>query len=191
MAEQKEDRRIRRTKRLLRQALAELMNEKEFKDITVKEITERADLNRGTFYFHYTDTYDLREKIEDELSDSFREVLSSYHPTPENYSTRQMLERAVGFVEENKFLIRTLFNSNAGEGLQTKFMAVIEQIIIHASAQLYPSKNRLLSTYRCRFLSYGTIGCLHMWLQEDSHLTSRALIDSLDEMFNDVIHTPA
>ena len=65
MAAQKEDRRIRRTKRLLRQALAELMNEKDFKDITVKEITDRADLNRGTFYFHYTDTYDLREKIED------------------------------------------------------------------------------------------------------------------------------
>ena len=80
MAAQKEDRRIRRTKRLLRQALAELMNEKDFKDITVKEITDRADLNRGTFYFHYTDTYDLREKIEDELVQEFQEVLSSYQP---------------------------------------------------------------------------------------------------------------
>lgn len=188
MTAQKEDRRIRRTKRLLRQALAELMNEKEFKDITVKEITERADLNRGTFYFHYTDTYDLREKIENELSDSFCEVLSSYHPTPENYSTRQMLEHAVGFVEENKFLIRTLFNSNAGEGLQTKFMAVIEQMIVQAAAQLYPSEGRLLNTYRYRFLSYGAIGCLHMWLQEEGNLTSRALVDALDEMFNDVIH---
>lgn len=187
MADQKEDRRIRRTKRLLRQALAELMNEKEFKDITVKEITERADLNRGTFYFHYTDTYDLREKIENELTDSFREVLSSYHPTPENYALRQMLERAVGFVEENKFLIRTLFNSNSGEGLQTKFMAVIEQIIVQTAAQLYPSESRLLSDYRCRFLSYGTIGCLHMWLQDEGNLTGQALVDALDEMFNDVI----
>lgn len=187
MAAQKEDRRIRRTKRLLRQALAELMNEKEFKDITVKEITERADLNRGTFYFHYTDTYDLREKIENELSDSFREVLSSYHPTPEDYAMRQMLERAVGFVEENKFLIRTLFNSNSGEGLQTKFMAVIEQIIVQAAAQNYPQKNRLLNKYRCRFLSYGTIGCMHMWLQAEGNLTGRALVDALDEMFNDVI----
>lgn len=188
MTAQKEDRRIRRTKRLLRQALAELMNEKEFKDITVKEITERADLNRGTFYFHYTDTYDLREKIENELSDSFREVLSSYQPTPENYSTRQMLEHAVSFVEENKFLIRTLFNNNAGEGLQTKFMAVIEQVIVRAAAQLHPSENRMINKYRYRFLSYGVIGCLHMWLHEEGSLTSRALVDALDEMFNDVIH---
>ena len=84
MAEKRVDRRIRRTKRLLRQALAELMNEKEFKDITVKEITERADLNRGTFYFHYTDTYDLKDKIENELVDVFRESLDSYQPTEDN-----------------------------------------------------------------------------------------------------------
>ena len=63
----KEDRRIRRTKKLLKQALAQLMDEKDFKDITVKDITERADLNRDTFYLHYTDTYDILNKIEDEI----------------------------------------------------------------------------------------------------------------------------
>ena len=63
----KEDRRIRRTKKLLKQALAQLMDEKEFKDITVRDITERADLNRGTFYLHYTDTYDILNKIENEI----------------------------------------------------------------------------------------------------------------------------
>ena len=80
MAAQKEDRRIRRTKRLLRQALAEIMNEKDFKDITVKEITDRADLNRGTFYFHYTDTYDLRNQIEDELVEERKETIAEFQP---------------------------------------------------------------------------------------------------------------
>ncbi|MDO4925716.1 MAG: TetR/AcrR family transcriptional regulator [Turicibacter sp.] len=54
-----EDRRVRRTKQLIKQSLIELMHEKEFKEITVKDITERADLNRGTFYLHYVDIYDL------------------------------------------------------------------------------------------------------------------------------------
>ena len=54
-----EDRRVRRTKQLIKQSLIELMHEKPFKDITVKDITERADLNRGTFYLHYVDIYDL------------------------------------------------------------------------------------------------------------------------------------
>ena len=52
-----EDRRVRRTKQLIKQSLIELMHEKPFKDITVKDITERADLNRGTFYLHYVDIY--------------------------------------------------------------------------------------------------------------------------------------
>lgn len=187
MAAHKEDRRIRRTKRLLRQALAELMNEKEFKDITVKEITDRADLNRGTFYFHYTDTYDLREKIEDELVHDFQEVLSSYSPTPEDYSARHMLEQAVGYIEEQKFLIRTLFHSSMGDGLQSKFMAVIEDKIIKVQAQLHLAENEHQGRYRCRFSSCGIIGCLNMWLQEESGLSGETLIDELDNMIDRVI----
>lgn len=52
----KEDRRIRRTQRLLKESLAELMSEKSFNNITIKDITEKADLNRGTFYLHYTNS---------------------------------------------------------------------------------------------------------------------------------------
>lgn len=188
MAAQKEDRRIRRTKRLLRQALAELMNEKEFKDITVKEITDRADLNRGTFYFHYTDTYDLKEKIEDELVHDFAEVISSYSPTPEDYSARQMLEQAVSYIQEHKFLIRTLFHSSMGDGLQNKFMAVIEEMVLKVQERLHLTETEQQSTYRCRFASCGIIGCLDMWLQEEGSMTGETLVNNLDEMIRRVIH---
>ena len=70
-----EDRRVRRTKQLIKQSLIELMHEKPFKDITVKDITERADLNRGTFYLHYVDIYDLLSKIEDETLQAIEEMM--------------------------------------------------------------------------------------------------------------------
>ena len=54
----KEDRRVRRTKKLLTQALTELMQQKQIKDITVTELTEKADMNRGTFYLYYRDVFD-------------------------------------------------------------------------------------------------------------------------------------
>ena len=187
MAAQKEDRRIRRTKRLLRQALAELMNEKEFKDITVKEITDRADLNRGTFYFHYTDTYDLREKIEDELVNDFKEVLASYSPTVQNYSARLMLEQAVHYMEQQKFLIRTLFCNKSGDGLQTKFRHVIEETIRQVQEQLHLKQSNAISNYHCRFASSGIIGVLDMWLQADEGVSGEMLIDCLDSMINRVI----
>ncbi|MCD8355492.1 MAG: TetR/AcrR family transcriptional regulator [Clostridia bacterium] len=184
MAAQKEDRRIRRTKRLLRQALAEIMNEKEFKDITVKEITDRADLNRGTFYFHYTDTYDLREKIEDELVHDFEELISSYQPTQENYSAKSVVEQAVSFVEEQKFLVRTLFQRSSDSGLQAKFTKVIEDAVIRIRAQMRINENAQNRPYHCRFISYGIIGCMNLWLQGVDGMTGEGLVDELDEMIN-------
>ena len=48
-AAQDQDRRVRRTKARLRQALTELLREKDLRSITVRELTDRADVNRGTF----------------------------------------------------------------------------------------------------------------------------------------------
>ena len=57
--EAKLDKRVIRTRKLLREAFFELMNERVFQQITVQEITERAMLNRATFYDHFTDKYEL------------------------------------------------------------------------------------------------------------------------------------
>ena len=70
-----EDKRIRRTKKLLRQALTRLMQQKDFQSITVTDVVREADINRGTFYAHYRDVYDLREKIEAEMIEDFRELI--------------------------------------------------------------------------------------------------------------------
>ena len=67
MAENTTDRRVRKTRGQLRQGLVRLMREKSIQDITVKELCEECDINRGTFYLHYTDVYQLLHSIEDEL----------------------------------------------------------------------------------------------------------------------------
>lgn len=51
--EKKQDRRVRRTRKRLSQALLDLVVEKEYETITIQDITDRADLNRATFYLHY------------------------------------------------------------------------------------------------------------------------------------------
>jgi len=59
MTERKVDRRIRRTRRLLKEALISLILEKKYERITVQEILDRADVGRSTFYLHYRDKDDL------------------------------------------------------------------------------------------------------------------------------------
>ena len=62
MAE-KVDRRVRKTKAQLRAGLARLMQKKSIKEITVKELVEEVDINRSTFYLHYTDIYQITEHL--------------------------------------------------------------------------------------------------------------------------------
>ncbi len=68
MSEHRNDRRVSRTKKALRCALQELINEKDYDQVTVEEITERANLGRTTFYLHYKDKEDL-------LLESFMELI--------------------------------------------------------------------------------------------------------------------
>lgn len=80
MSEQKTDRRIIRTKRVIRDALADLIEEKGFERVTVRDLTEKADINRGTFYLHYQDKYDLLAKSEKEIIEQMRDLLTKLNP---------------------------------------------------------------------------------------------------------------
>lgn len=78
--EAKTDRRIKRTRYLLVHALTSLMLKKSIKDITVKELCESVDINRGTFYLHYKDIYDMLEQTEQELLEQFEAGLQKLSP---------------------------------------------------------------------------------------------------------------
>ncbi|RAV03435.1 TetR/AcrR family transcriptional regulator [Paenibacillus sp. YN15] len=61
------DRRIVRTRRMLRDALIDLIEERGLEGLTVRDLTQRAGLNRGTFYLHYKDIQDLLEQSKEEV----------------------------------------------------------------------------------------------------------------------------
>ena len=67
MTQSKTDPRVLRTRKLIMDSFMELSGQKEFKDITVKDITTEAMINRATFYYHFQDIYDLLEKVLSEV----------------------------------------------------------------------------------------------------------------------------
>ena len=67
MKEEILDRRVRKTRRQLKECLTRLLKGKKIQDITVRELAEMADINRGTFYLHYKDVFDLMDQIKNEL----------------------------------------------------------------------------------------------------------------------------
>lgn len=90
-----QDRRIRKTKTAIHQALMDLLLEKPISQISIVELTTRADVNRKTFYNHYNDLYDVLSEVEDELTARLQRflenrVLSENEKTPQ---TAQLEER--------------------------------------------------------------------------------------------------
>ncbi len=68
-----EDRRVKRTKRVLREHLFLMLETKSIDEITVKELTEKADVNRSTFYFYYKDIDDMMIQIQNDIFEVFYE----------------------------------------------------------------------------------------------------------------------
>ena len=95
------DRRIRKTKRQLRAALTQLIAQKNVKDITVKELADAADINRGTFYIHYRDVYHLIEQTERDILEEFEALVQSYTENPQRRNSRQFLTNIFSFFADN------------------------------------------------------------------------------------------
>lgn len=68
-----EDRRVKRTKKILKECLFTLLEQKSIDSISVKELTEAADVNRSTFYFYYNDINDMMMQVQNEIYDVFDE----------------------------------------------------------------------------------------------------------------------
>jgi AcrR family transcriptional regulator len=85
--EQEEDRRSRRSRELLKRSFLELMREKGFTAITVKVITDRADVHRGTFYAHFPDKFALLEQA---IRDKFRFLLNERLPADAGFDPEHL-----------------------------------------------------------------------------------------------------
>lgn len=80
----KEDLRIRKTKQAIRNTLKEMIYEMEYDQITIKELTTRAQINRKTFYLHYRDLDELLAELQEEVADTFIKSGLSYTSMEDN-----------------------------------------------------------------------------------------------------------
>ena len=131
MMEKKMDRRIQRTKMAIREAFITLMNEKGFNAITVSDIAEHANINRGTFYVHYQDKYDLLEKTQSELIDQVQKILLEQNNV--NYADIYQFDPPLPiivsfftFMKNNASLMRALYNFEGGLPLQARIRHLIK-----------------------------------------------------------------
>lgn len=164
MKEQKEDRRIRRTQKLLKESLADLMMEKSFKDISVKDITERADLNRGTFYLHYADTYDLLKKMETDILNDFQDMIDLNKNSFKEDTLLPVLMPVVNYIAENAEICKILFENSSSNDFVNEFHKLIHKNGLSFIKEQYPDANPEVCRYFFEFVTYGLTGIIKEWI---------------------------
>ena len=131
MAKSTLDRRTKYTKMILQNSLFELLKQKSIDKITVTDICHLADINRGTFYYYYTDVFDLLNQIENELYENFLVYFNQYLESSER-NTYLLMIKLFEYLKQEKKIFKVFFSQNGDKDFikrvyLTAYTSVIEE----------------------------------------------------------------
>ena len=183
MENKREDRRSRRSRKLLKQGLLELMKEKRFSAISVRDVTDRMDLNRGTFYLHYPDTTALLRSLEEDMLAEAKELVDTHiAETEETGALRPVFEPILDYVVDHQDICAALFQNDSS----SRFTERLNDLIRHYGAGLvetrYPGAPRDRLDCLLSFIACGLIGLVKMWFDGGMALPKEELTDQADRM---------
>ena len=171
------DARIIRTKEAIRQALIRLIEEKGFEELTVRDIANEANINRGTFYTHYEDKHDLIKECQRELMEGMsqiaKEKLKFTLSKEQNKDKANMASPAITifeFLNENKVIMKALLGPNGDVTFQMKLRDFIWKTLFEDEKQQFFKKEALLAPeeYVASYIAFAHIGVIQQWLANGS-----------------------
>ncbi|CAM3207126.1 TetR/AcrR family transcriptional regulator [Filibacter tadaridae] len=185
MADQKVDRRITRTKRMIRDAFTQLLEEKGFEGITVRDITGKADINRGTFYLHYDSKYDLLEKSETEILAEMSGILKKINPNIIIHSQAHnepipFLVTLFEMIKKNSEFMTVILGSKGNPLFQVKLKNFIKDNFLSniLPQVIKQSKNDPFLVpldYLMAYISSAHLGVIQQWLESKMQQTPREM----------------
>lgn len=194
------DRRIRKTRRMIRQCLTELLKTKRIQDITVREISEKADINRGTFYLHYRDIFDLMEQIENELLEELEDVLNHFKASDLLSNPALVFTRVFHLVKENSDMVSILIGQNGDINFVNRLKDIVREKCLKDWMELFrpgagggrqtsrSSQNTLLddSAFEAyySFTVTGCIGLVQYWLDSGLKETPEQLASLVEQIIS-------
>ncbi len=190
MMEEKIDRRIIRTKQQIRQALIELLSEKGENNISVRELAQRANINRGTFYIHYKDTHDLVEQLVDEAVKKLLGVCKRHPPAQTPRESYPFLTDLFETLQSDPQLFTILLGTTGSHAYSERICVTIQENFLDDLLSVFYSADP-----KQRQVASGFIvsGCLHEalnWLEhgmkespdEMAYLTGRVIMHGIDAL---------
>ena len=154
------DIRIEKTKTAIHNTFLELRSKKPLEKITIKELCEKAQINKSTFYSHYKDIYELLDEIEEQVYQEIDAIFSKESPSIHN------MEQLLDYVQTHKTLLECLLQQGSGLAI-SRFSTILHahygKYLRRYAGNGFSAENE----YLYEFLYTGILGVLQKWLQNE------------------------
>lgn len=179
--DKKEDRRVAMTRRMLKDALIELLKEKDVYHISIRELCERADVNRTTFYKYYGSQFDLLADMENDLIAFITETLRNDEGNLENIITA-----ACKYLEENIDFARLIINNNVDVDFPKKIFS-IDAVKSSAFKNMTGEDSRVPFEYAYNYCTAGVFSVFCSWINKDRREPPEELAEMISALLNSTI----
>ena len=184
--EKRIDRRIIKSKKAIREAFFNLLLEKDFKNITIKDIAERAQVDRKTFYNYYSSIFALVNEYENELVIGLDALFDEIDFSKFSENPEEIFSALYRFLKPNLDYYKLMFSINFSENLSKKIIGLLKFKIIASfeksliALKMDPRQYDL--TIVAEFLSSAILGVYFRWINEGS----ARLFESLTKDIGDI-----
>lgn len=169
----KVDRRVLKSQQAIKRAILELMAEKNFDDITIRDISDRANVNRGTIYLHYMDKYDLLDKIIEEHISNLRELCHSASEMTFKEGNYVWFE----YFADNHLFFSTMLNTKSAAYFRSRFLDLVIQEY-KVEVDVIEGKNQGLSEdVILQFFGAAVVGAVEWWFRNGMPLPPRVIAE--------------
>lgn len=183
------DRRIMRTKRAIREALVSLIEEKGVNALTVKDVTARANINRGTFYLHYKDKFDLLDQTLDEVIRDIESILLEItNLSDEDFIDDKMpfdtTIRLFEYFKDNAYLMQAILATKGSHALLARLKKIMWRNMFEKNLATFIKKENLLvpAEYLLSYIAAAHFGILLEWLDRGCRETPEEMAKILTNL---------
>ena len=164
----------------LADAFLVLYAEKPIKNITVKELTTKAGLNRSTFYLYYNDIYTMLEDLENNLIDTILPNIDIFLMVVNNQEDITCLADRLNYCKKYQPYFKSLLGINARSSFINKIKSAIKNYIMN---KINLNNPQIIAEYIMEYIVSAHFGVITFWLSRDLDLPAEKMIEILSTIF--------
>ncbi len=176
------DRRIQKSKQAIMESFITLVLEKELENITICEIAEKANVNRGTIYLHFTDKYDLRDKCLDYYLTQLTNACIQDHKI-ERITSKSSMIRVFEHLEVNYEIYSSMLSNKESPVFRKRMKEIFKDGLIN---RLDLSEQKVNKEISVEFLVSAGVGVLEWWIYNSKPYPAAIIAEQLWQLFSSV-----